>query len=79
MDAIGSITAITAGVMRRIADSIDGKHSRPAKAGSALPLHLARTRSSRQPGQARRQGQGLVQALTTRTGGPTRTEVRHAN
>ncbi|MBM4497544.1 hypothetical protein MWT96_20750 [Prescottella equi] len=46
MDAIGSITAITAGVMRRIADSIDGNTADQPRQEVHYHFHLA------EPGQA---------------------------
>ncbi|NKU46770.1 hypothetical protein GS897_20620 [Rhodococcus hoagii] len=47
MDAIGAITAITAGVMRRIADSIDGHVDQPQQ---VVHYHFHLT----EPGQADR-------------------------
>lgn len=46
MDAIGSITAITAGVMRRIADSIEGTPAPQPQSVVHYHFHLT------EPGQA---------------------------
>ncbi|NKU47657.1 hypothetical protein GS897_25370 [Rhodococcus hoagii] len=51
MDAIGAITSITAGVMRRIADSIEGTPAPQSQSVVHYHFHLSQADSLEQTGR----------------------------